>query len=154
MKGVVTVDDIVDVVREEATEDMQKIGGTEALEGPYLQVELPRLFRARVPWLAALVVLEFGSVLTMSGFEETLEVREVAVEQLDEGMTLARDVTTSTGALLVSKGQEVTCALRRRLGNFARHGQIRDRVWVLIETRAARGTAEPAPTGQRTRTPT
>ncbi len=72
MKGVVTVDDIVDVVREEATEDMQKIGGTEALEAPYLQVDLPQLFRARVPWLAALVVLEFGSVLTMSGFEETL----------------------------------------------------------------------------------
>ena len=34
MKGIVTVDDIVDVVQEEATEDIQKIGGTEALDGP------------------------------------------------------------------------------------------------------------------------
>ncbi len=36
MKGIVTVDDIVDVVREEATEDIQNIGGTEALDEPYL----------------------------------------------------------------------------------------------------------------------
>src|SRR5262249_52360368 len=37
MKGVVTVDDIVDVVEEEATEDIQKLGGTAALEEPYMQ---------------------------------------------------------------------------------------------------------------------
>ena len=38
IKGIVTVDDIVDVVREEATEDIQKIGGTQALDAPYLEV--------------------------------------------------------------------------------------------------------------------
>ena len=37
MKGIVTVDDIVDVVQEEATEDIQKLGGMEALDAPYLQ---------------------------------------------------------------------------------------------------------------------
>jgi hypothetical protein len=36
MKGIVTVDDIVDVVEQEATEDIQKIGGTQALDAPYL----------------------------------------------------------------------------------------------------------------------
>ena len=36
MKGIVTVDDIVDVVQEEATEDIQKFGGMEALDAPYL----------------------------------------------------------------------------------------------------------------------
>ncbi len=86
------------------------------------------------------------------GFEETLEVREVPVEQLDEGMTLARDLITSTGALLVSKGQEVTCALRRRLCNFARHGQIRDRVWVLVEKRVVRGEQAALPP-EKTGTP-
>ncbi|HEY6478165.1 MAG TPA: CBS domain-containing protein, partial [Polyangia bacterium] len=40
MKGIVTVDDVVDVVQEEATEDMQKVGGVEALDAPYLQIEL------------------------------------------------------------------------------------------------------------------
>ena len=39
MKGIVTVDDIVDVVQEEATEDTQKFGGLEALDLPYLAVE-------------------------------------------------------------------------------------------------------------------
>ena len=39
MKGIVTVDDVVDVVQEEATEDMQKVGGVEALDAPYLQIE-------------------------------------------------------------------------------------------------------------------
>ena len=42
IKGIVTVDDIVDVVREEATEDIQKIGGTEALDAPYLEVGAAR----------------------------------------------------------------------------------------------------------------
>src|SRR5207253_1100019 len=38
VKGIVTVDDIVDVVQEEATEDIQKIGGMEALDAPYLEI--------------------------------------------------------------------------------------------------------------------
>ena len=37
MKGIITIDDIVDVVHEEATEDIQKMGGSEALGAPYLQ---------------------------------------------------------------------------------------------------------------------
>ena len=48
MKGIVTVDDVVDVVQEEATEDMQKVGGVEALDAPYLQIELRRMIRKRV----------------------------------------------------------------------------------------------------------
>src|SRR5262249_28678071 len=47
MKGVVTADDIVEVVREEATEDIQKIGGSEALGAPYLQIGLPDMIRRR-----------------------------------------------------------------------------------------------------------
>jgi magnesium transporter len=61
IKGIVTVDDIVDVVREEATEDIQKIGGTTALDAPYLEVGLAEMVRKRVFWLAILFV---GSLLT------------------------------------------------------------------------------------------
>jgi magnesium transporter len=68
MKGIVTVDDIVDVVREEATEDMHKIGGTAALEAPYLHVDLPVMVRKRVIWLATLVLLGFLTVLVMQRF--------------------------------------------------------------------------------------
>jgi magnesium transporter len=61
LKGIVTVDDIVDVVREEATEDIQKIGGSEALDRPYLQAGLVEMVRKRVLWLS---VLFLGSLLT------------------------------------------------------------------------------------------
>src|SRR5262249_38705053 len=45
IKGIVTLDDIVDVVREEATEDIQKIGGSAALDAPYLEVGVRDLVR-------------------------------------------------------------------------------------------------------------
>ncbi len=61
IKGIVSVDDIVDVVQEEATEDIQKIGGAESLEGPYLQVSLLKMIRKRAGWLAALFL---GEMLT------------------------------------------------------------------------------------------
>ena len=63
MKGIVTADDIVDVVREEATEDIQKIGGTEALDAPYLQVRLLEMLKKRGGWLIALFL---GETLTAS----------------------------------------------------------------------------------------
>lgn len=73
MKGIVTVDDIVDVVREEATEDMQKIGGTEALDAPYLEVALSEMLKKRLGWLVALALLGFLSVLALRGFKAPLE---------------------------------------------------------------------------------
>jgi magnesium transporter len=63
MKGIVTADDIVDVVREEATEDIQKIGGTEALDAPYLQVRMLQMIKKRGGWLVALFL---GETLTAS----------------------------------------------------------------------------------------
>src|SRR5438552_2680309 len=58
VKGIVTVDDIVDVVQEEATEDIQKIGGMEALDAPYLEIGFASMVRKRAGWLAILFVGE------------------------------------------------------------------------------------------------
>jgi magnesium transporter len=69
IKGVVSVNDIVDVVQEEATEDIQKIGGVATLEGPYLQVPLLRMIRKRAGWLAALFVGEMLTATAMGQFE-------------------------------------------------------------------------------------
>ena len=69
MKGIVTVDDIVDVIQEEATEDIQKIGGTQALDAPYLQVSLLEMVKKRVGWLAVLFVGEMLTSTAMSRFE-------------------------------------------------------------------------------------
>lgn len=69
MKGIVTVDDIIDVVAEEATEDMHKAGGMAAIEAPYLQVSLVDLVKKRGGWLALLFVGEMLTASAMSVFE-------------------------------------------------------------------------------------
>lgn len=61
--GIVTIDDMLWVANEEFSEDMQKMGGTEALNEPYIDTPLFKLFRKRVGWL---VVLFLGELLTAS----------------------------------------------------------------------------------------
>ena len=72
MKGIVTVDDIVDVVQEEATEDIQKFGGMEALDAPYLQIGLLAMIRKRGGWLAALFLGEMLTATAMAVFEDEI----------------------------------------------------------------------------------
>ena len=73
MKGVVTADDIVDVVREEATEDIQKIGGSAALDAPYLQVGFVGMLRKRGGWLIALFLGEMLTASAMGHYSEELD---------------------------------------------------------------------------------
>jgi magnesium transporter len=72
MKGIVTVDDIVDVVQEEATEDAQKFGGMEALDAPYLQIGMLRMIKKRAGWLAALFLGEMLTATAMAYFEDEI----------------------------------------------------------------------------------
>jgi magnesium transporter len=72
MKGIVTVDDIVDVVQEEATEDAQKFGGMEALDLPYLQSTRRSMFTKRGKWLALLLVGEMLTTIPLGFFEDKL----------------------------------------------------------------------------------
>jgi len=72
MRGIVTVDDIVDVVQEEATEDIQKIGGMEALDGPYLETGFWQMVRKRAGWLAALFLGEMLTATAMGHYEEEI----------------------------------------------------------------------------------
>ena len=69
MKGLVTVDDIVDVVQEEATEDAQKFGGMEALDAPYLHIGFLPMVKKRAGWLAALFVGEMLTATALAYFE-------------------------------------------------------------------------------------
>jgi len=69
IKGIVSVDDIVHVVQEEATEDILKIGGVETLEGPYLQIPLLKMIQKRAGWLAALFLGEMLTATAMGQFE-------------------------------------------------------------------------------------
>jgi len=63
LMGIVTIDDVLWIANEEFSEDMQKMGGTEALNEPYLEIPLLKLFRKRILWLT---VLFLGEMLTAS----------------------------------------------------------------------------------------
>jgi magnesium transporter len=72
LQGIVTLDDVVDVVREEATEDIQKIGGSAALDAPYLETGILELVRKRAVWLTVLFVGQFLTTAAMAHFESEI----------------------------------------------------------------------------------
>jgi magnesium transporter len=72
MKGVVTADDIVVVVEEEATEDIQKLGGSEALDAPYLKTSLASMIQKRAGWLGLLFIGEMLTATAMARFENEI----------------------------------------------------------------------------------
>lgn len=71
--GIVTIDDILWVATEEFSEDMQKMGGTAALDEPYLDVPLFKLYKKRIIWLIILFIGETLTIAAMSSFQKTLE---------------------------------------------------------------------------------
>lgn len=75
--GIVTIDDILWVAEEEFSEDIQKIGGTEALDEPYLDMPFWKLIGKRAPWLVILFVGELFTASAMSFFED--EIKKVLV---------------------------------------------------------------------------
>lgn len=72
--GIVTVDDILWIANEEYTEDIQKIGGTEALDEPYLDINLFKLVKKRVGWLIVLFLSEMLTSTAMQYFNDEIAV--------------------------------------------------------------------------------
>jgi len=73
MLGIVTVDDILWVANEEYTEDIQRFGGSEALDEPYLDVSLMNLVKKRAGWLVVLFIGELFTATVMQYYEHQLE---------------------------------------------------------------------------------
>jgi magnesium transporter len=71
--GIVTHDDIVEVIREEATEDLQKQGAVGPFRGNYLQTGLFTIWRKRASWLCLLFGAELATFTAMSEFDQALE---------------------------------------------------------------------------------
>lgn len=70
--GIVTYDDVADVAEIEATEDIHKLGGLEALRAPYFSIGITQMLRKRVGWLAMLLILQVGTITVMGYFEEQI----------------------------------------------------------------------------------
>ncbi len=76
LMGVITVDDVIDAIQEEQTEDVQKFGGMEALDEPYMQIGFIPMLRKRGGWLSVLLVSEMFTTFAMQHYEG--ELRKVA----------------------------------------------------------------------------
>jgi magnesium transporter len=71
--GIVTVDDMLDVAEAEATEDIQRVGGMEALDEPYMEIAFRRMIQKRAGWLTALFLGEMLTATAMGFFEHEIE---------------------------------------------------------------------------------
>lgn len=125
--GIVTVDDMLDVAAEEATEDIQKLGGTEALDEPYITIALSRMVRKRASWLVILFLGEMFTATAMAYFED--ELKRAAV------LALFIPLITSSGGNAGS--QASTLVIRAMaLGEF----KLRD-WWRVMRRELAVGLA-------------
>ena len=71
--GIVTVDDIIDAIVEENTEDVQKLGGTQALDAPYMDIGFLDMIKKRAGWLCVLFLSEMLTATAMQHFQDELQ---------------------------------------------------------------------------------
>ncbi|HVJ65948.1 MAG TPA: magnesium transporter [Bdellovibrionota bacterium] len=120
VKGIVTVDDIVDVLQEEATEDIQKLGGMEALDAPYLKISFGQMIKKRAGWL---LMLFFGEMLTataMGHYEDQIAKAVV--------LALFVPLIISSGG---NSGSQATTLIIRSMAL----GEVRMRDWLRVAGR-------------------
>ena len=125
MQGIVTIDDIVGVVEREAGEDIQKIGGSEAFDEPYLRISFVRMVKKRGGWLAALFLGEMLTATAMGFFEK--EIAKAVV------LALFIPLIISSGG---NSGSQATTLVIRAMAV----GEIRlDQWWRVIRREAFAG---------------
>ena len=118
--GIVTVDDVIDAIVAESTEDVQKFGGVEGTVEPYLQIGFANMIRKRAGWLCALFIGEMLTASAMQHFEDELAKAVV--------LTLFIPLIMSSGG---NSGSQATSLLIRALAL----GQLRLRDWWRVAVR-------------------
>jgi magnesium transporter len=118
--GVVTVDDVIDALVEEHTEDVQRFGGMEALDEPYMQIGFWKMIRKRAGWLCALFLSEMLTASAMQHFQIELDKAVV--------LTLFIPLVMSSGG---NSGSQATSLIIRAMAL----GEVRLRDWWRIASR-------------------
>jgi len=118
--GVVTVDDVIDAIQEEGTEDVQKMGGMEALEDPYMSVGLVQMVRKRLGWLSILFI---GSLFTAT-----------AIEFFQEGLNKVKVLILFIPLIISSGGNSGSQATSLIIRAMAL-GEVRLRDWWRVARR-------------------
>lgn len=75
--GVITVDDVIDAMQEEQTEDVQKLGGLEALDEPYSTISFWRMIKKRAGWLSALFLGEMLTATALGAYQKEIDKQTV-----------------------------------------------------------------------------
>lgn len=120
IQGVVTVDDVIDALVEEHTEDVQRFGGMEALDEPYTSIGFLPMIGKRAPWLAALFLSEMLTTTAMGHFQGELEKAVV--------LALFVPLIISSGG---NSGSQATSLIIRSLAL----GEVKLRDWWRIALR-------------------
>ena len=115
--GIVTVDDMLDVQQEEATEDIQRLGGMEALDEPYMTIALWRMIKKRASWLIILFLGEMLTATAMQKYEE--DIAKAAV------LAIFLPLIISSGG---NAGSQATTLIIRAMAV----GEVRLRDWWRI----------------------
>ena len=118
--GIVTVDDVIDAMIAETTEDVHRFGGMAALDEPYMEIGFGQMLKKRAGWLCALFLSEMLTASAMQGFESELERAIV--------LTLFIPLIMSSGG---NSGSQATSLLIRALALQ----QVRLRDWWRIALR-------------------
>ena len=116
--GIITEDDVADVLLEEATEDIERLGGSQPLEVPYRLAGLPLLVRKRLPWLLLLFVAEAYTGTVLRAFQQ----------ELSQAVALAFFIPLLIGTGGNIGSQTVTLIVRSMaLGEVT----LRDIIWII-----------------------
>ena len=118
--GIVTIDDVLDIAQEEATEDMQKLGAVEVLDQPYMTISLPQMVKKRASWLTVLFIGEMFTATAMGFFED--EINKAVV------LALFVPLIISSGG---NSGSQAATLVIRALAL----GEVRIRDWWRIMRR-------------------
>ncbi|HSI14946.1 MAG TPA: magnesium transporter [Chthoniobacter sp.] len=115
--GMVTVDDILDIQEEVTTEEMQKMGGMEALDEPYTSIAMHRMVKKRATWLIILFLSEMLTATAMQGYNGEIEKATV--------LAMFLPLIMSSGG---NSGSQATTLIIRAMGV----GEVRLRDWFRI----------------------
>ncbi|MEA3187026.1 MAG: magnesium transporter [Chthoniobacter sp.] len=115
--GIVTVDDVLDIAEQEATEDIQKLGGMEALDEPYDTIALPKMIKKRATWLIVLFLGEMLTATAMQGYNG--EIEKAAV------LAMFLPLIISSGG---NSGSQATTLVIRAMAV----GEVRLRDWLRV----------------------
>lgn len=124
--GIITIDDVVDIIVEEATEDISRLNLVSEIDQPYLKTPIHKLVLKCVPWIIVLMVLQVFSTMILSGFQS--EIAKFAV--LSVFTPLIMDAGGNSG------GQTTTIIIRSLALQEFKKGDLKKVIWKELRVSA------------------